>query len=444
MSDNQKQNLQLDQRRVHMKTLLMAYTVLIFLMATGCMKISKKGADKTTSQPKVVDTTEMATSPSIQSPDSPKQDFFELKNDRFDFVVSNEKVDFHFPETWPLDIYVEFTINQNKMMIPIKNEKFWSFKWPIQNQKIQFRFFSSSDFSTKPLKSIQILPELNLEISETYDLASTWNLNSEVEKIYFDELVLNRNSKLLLGSFSGQIYIKKLRSEDGSIQSFESFSKAAPDQNGRSGGFVEFIVKSAKGSLILFSLGEHGGDGSPGRSPDASIKGIRGRDGVRSTFQVEVPYCAINPNCFPIPTVVCMTPPGPGTAGAQGDRGYDGQPGKDGGNSGRYYLAFPVEGLNVLELSRAGSAGQGGHGGFGGEGGEGGDGGDGEWLDYLITKAKMKKEDAIRELNKVPQVVVAGLGIKKCESAAKGANGQRGPDGFRGANGMDGANQGKK
>ena len=114
-----------------MKLKLVTCSVAILFLATGCMKISKKGAEKTTSHVTVVEPldTYVPDQGTAQTPVtvSSSKYFFDLKTDRFDYTVSSEKIDFHFPDTWPSDIYVEVTINQNKMVIPIKKWKIFEF-----------------------------------------------------------------------------------------------------------------------------------------------------------------------------------------------------------------------------------------------------------------------------------------------------------------------------
>lgn len=420
-------------------------TAVLVFTSMSCMKVSKKGTEKENqnpaTQPEVLTTPVLQ--PTIASP-GPEvlSDFYKLKSIGFDYVVSNKEINFNFPREWPDLIYAEVIVDQSKIVIPVQNQRQWSFNWPSHDRKIQFRFHATPHVDVKPLKVAEILPPLNLKVDEVANLQSVWGLNTNVEKIFIEELTLGRQGKLLLGTFSGQVYIRKLQSENGSIQSFLTNQKAVKDQIGRSGGFVEFFVAAGSGNLNLTAIGEHGGDGSPGNQPDIHIKGTPGSDGVRSTFAFETPNCVgLGQGCSPIVIVRCITDPGPGSNGNRGDRGYPGLPGQNGGDSGRYLARHVPSEMSTTIFSREGSGGQGGHGGSGGEGGDGGLGGDGEFLDFLITNKKMSKESALETLKKPKFNFLPMASLAKCKAARNGEPGAPGLDGYPGANGTKGTNQ---
>lgn len=421
------------------KTLTLIVFVISSLVFTGCMKITKKNANAQNSE--VKNETPTPQSPTPQSPTEPFIQIQKKALTKMEFEITNEDIQFLFPQDWPESIYVEVIDNDQRTTIPVildSETKSWNFKWPGKDRKFGFNFRNTIDKNIPPLKSLEALPPLDITTAENFDLVSKYGINNNFEKIVFSRLQLLKGAKLYLNSFSGQVILNDVFSESGSIQTFPTNLKADIGTEGVSGGQVDFKILSGQGNLSLMALGQPGGDGSTGPAPDESLRGRQGEPGRLGEFG-EPGYC--NPNsgsfCFQT-TYACLKDPTNSSPGYQGLRGFRGFPGRNGGNSGLYSVSTNSSEVKVNIVAKEGKGGRGGYGGDGGEGGFGGEIGDGAGSDLLIGKFKYSKEKVMAEKN------TALLLIRfdpACNQAVRGPVGPKGPHGDQGADGLDGVNE---
>lgn len=173
------------------------------------------------------------------------------------------------------------------------------------------------------------------------------NNEKETVEIAFQSLTLKKGGVIYTMGERVLLKVHHLMAEGGSIATFPKDHTAAPQENGRSGGFVYLHLDKAEGELLISLRGENGGVGSSGREPDQSM---RGKDGI-----------AIFARCGEDSYI---------TEGQKGQQGHPGGQGMSGGDSGNFELQILDQNKFKYRLEKV--PGQGGVGGDGGRGGEGG------------------------------------------------------------------------
>jgi hypothetical protein len=342
----------------------------IFLLVTlvffsGCMKVKKKADEAQAAQAAEVHQVETLTVTKDQSFD-------------YDYVVEEgrpfQQVKFRFPSKWPNDILVR----KNHFSKPdafvdsalqIKNEKTWVDALTSE-EKIRYQFYELVGKDLKLLEEVEVLPVLDLALTEDLNLADKYSLTAKTKKIVISHLSIASGKHLFLNDYSGIIEINNLNSSNGVIQTFPDNAKASFNVTGRSGGLLRLKIMSGEGTLSINMFGEAGGDGANGAAPDASLMGAKGTQGTASKYNLSVVIGQLGS------TYYCETQPGPGNKGGQGKRGFSGLNGAKGGNSGQAIIEVTNEStLLISSFNQAGLKGFGGAGGRGGAGGPGGDSG---------------------------------------------------------------------
>lgn len=411
------------------KIQILIVLVLSSMVFTSCMKISKKNSEAKTEQSAPVPEPVLTPQAQVEIQKKPGVSL--------DYDLTDEGITFQFPTSWPETIFVEVVDQEQRITIPLilnPENKTWNFKWPGKDRKFGFIFRSQLDKKAEALKEIEVLPPLIVKTSQNVDLVATYRINSNFEKIVFQQLHLLKGAQIFLKTFTGQVIINELYSEAGTVQTFPTNDKASVGTPGLSGGRVEFKINSGEGHLSLAALGQHGGDGSAGAAPDESLRGRQGEPGHIAEFG-EPNYC--NPSssiCFN-PTYPCLKNPTDSSPGYQGLKGYRGYPGQSGGNSGLYSVLSSATSVKTNIIAKEGKGGHGGAGGAGGEGGYGGEIGDGDKMDLLIGKFKFSKERAAADRFNSWQFDPA------CKPGRVGQKGPKGPEGDFGLDGLDGVNE---
>ncbi len=169
-------------------------------------------------------------------------------------------------------------------------------------------------------------------------------------QVTFDDLEFKSQGILYTNGFNLIIRASRLISNAGIIATFPEGQKASVGQVGRSGGNLIFDLDEAHGDLNFVLRGEGGGDGKPGRKPDASLAGKDAYfvSGERKT-KWDFGY------------IKQATP---------GLRGFSGGAGQQGGDTGALELHIrSYDGFKFFPTREPGLGGQGGVGGAGGLGG---------------------------------------------------------------------------
>ena len=184
--------------------------------------------------------------------------------------------------------------------------------------------------------------------SKNYDLV----INDEIElkenmTITAAKLIITRNARIRTLDKNLIIVVDELVGEGGVIENFKESQQALWGKDGRSGGMVAIIAKSAEGSLQVRLSGENGGNGKngaitiPGRHPGcAGTDGGNGGNGgsifsqTPEGFQISVSNIAgkagekglrgVSPQSDP-PDRTVLPPCAPDTID-----GIDGKPGSSG------------------------------------------------------------------------------------------------------------------
>ena len=173
------------------------------------------------------------------------------------------------------------------------------------------------------------------------------DLSSETIDLSFQSLTLRKNGVIYTMGENVRFKVHQLNAEGGRIATFPKDQVAAPQKDGRSGGFVYLHADIAQGDLYISLSGEKGGTGEPGKDPDLSL---RGKDGI-----------AVFGRCGEDAYV---------TVGTKGEPGFSGGAGKRGGDTGNFELNISDQTKFRYHLEKI--SGKGGDGGMGGRGGEGG------------------------------------------------------------------------
>ncbi len=353
----------------------------IFLFAllalTSCMKLKKKEDEVVKPQ-----ATEQAQV-QVEAEKIFVNDRTELS---FDYELTEfsdlHTVHFYAPEGWPKDVVVRIDeagkITDRGETLNAHQE--WSDKL-LSSNKVTYQFFTKQGAQLILLGEAEILPVLDLDLTEDRNLAKEFNFSEKTKLIRIRSLKIASQKHLYLENFSGKIVIDNLSTENGFIQTFPSNSQANVDQVGRSGGEINLQINSGSGKLIVFMKGENGGSGIPAKLPDDALKGAKGERTVPADFLMTGLEARAPNEVFYNPSILlsCIKEPGLISNGHQGLRGYDGSEGRSGGNTGSIELknfATNVQLAITSEVGRGGKLSIGGAGGLGGEPGDPADGAD--------------------------------------------------------------------
>ncbi|MFS4458422.1 hypothetical protein [Bdellovibrio sp. HCB2-146] len=236
---------------------------------------------------------------------------------------------------------------------------------------------------------------------DAFQQIRTRSTSPQEYKIKLASLKMGPNGVIYTMGNTVRFDIHSLESMAGVIATFPEGSKAESGK-GRSGGAIIIQTANAQGILRIKLIGETGGQGDPGQSPTAAMKGATGATGKNGGNACGVGGIggSVGGNFNVSGTV--------GGNGGKGQQGFVGGKGYAGGSSGTLSLTVTnsVNFKPEVEIK----PGKGGAGGLGGEGGEGGDGGPG-------GKKPCAKD-------------------KYWPSGAKGPQGDRGPTGPSGSDGV--------
>lgn len=403
----------------------------ILVFSLGCMKIQKKEEGKDQNQ----NVDQPAPQTSSSSNEKEQEHKQELINELdFEYVNESDEVQFKFPSHWPHEVVVEKHRKTEKVFSRKISKLNNGWKDKIENsEKAHYKFFAKMSEQFIFLDEIEVLPILDLHLTTDYRLDEVYEIGQRIRKIRIRNLVLEKNAKIFIGAFKGQLQIDQLRSENGSIQTFPVGQRAV-EKDGRNVGGFHLDIRSAQGELNLALVAESGAHGLNGNEPDLSLTGTAGSDGEPSSFKARGgDACAgfsRGQICLVRTVYDCATEPGRGMTGGQGLAGFPGGDGSRGGSVEKVKLQNIPSSLKI-EISRiVGEKGQGGEGGKGGKGGPGGKGGDGGKKDFL----RVMKID----LQDPQNALFAGMLGKTCMPAAEGFQGPQGDKGLHGRDGSDG------
>ena len=391
----------------------------LILFLASCMKIQKKGEEQKN---------ENAVPLNRQTATVEKLDY------TYDFSNSVQRVVFTIPRDWGTDVivekfYKEKVMFQRELSLVGQN---WSDSLS-EDSKVKYRFHSKQAESLS--EDVEVIPALNLVVSEQINLSEKYELTSQVKKIYFQNLEIKSSGKLLIGDFKGEIIINKIQSDNGVLQTFAENQRADFEKDGRSVGGFNLLILEGSGFLKLNLFAEAGGDGKNGTGPDEKLTGSQGDEGAPANFEILPPetcFVFSNPICIPYILYNCITSPRDGGEGGQGEQGYSGTQAGHGGSVEKTDLVNHSNQLQVQIYKKAGQKGKGGLGGSGGRGGPGGLGGDGALRDFIRFN-KLNPDDP----HSIEKLFLQKLG-KTCTPAKQGPTGIRGEAGNNGHDGVDG------
>lgn len=396
--------------------ILIALTLIVF---SSCMKLKKKGEDQDDSQV-------TAKSQTVENLDL-----------TYDYVPSADssltRVRFTLPQGWDNDIVVKKTVNGTTTESLIRTNLTSTWDDVLTTDHVaNYKFYRKVGTDMILLDQVDVLPALDLSLTEDLNLVKFYKITSKTQKIYFKRLELEANTHLYFEDFTGPVLIENLKSNSGYLQTFEAGDRAAEGMPGKSGGTINFRIISAQGNLNILMKGQNGGNGLPALPPDAKLKGGKGTRGVHALFS----RIEISLDWGPVVTYSCKTAPGNGHQGGKGLQGYPGQEGKDGGNSGSALVENFSPNLNISVSSASGGKGFGSPGGAGGDPGEGGDGGDGaaQDLELFLKESGFKINPVLETYANSARATLAD----KCPAAASGPVGEYGELGNHGNDATDG------
>lgn len=389
--------------------ILIALTLIAF---TSCMKMKKKGED----EPAVAAPARPVTN---QQPQEVKADVTELV---YTYLPTEERaaqpVQFLFPNHWPKTVYVKKDGGES---LPVSNQGQWEDNLTSQ-EKVNYQFYSKVGMQFILLDEVEVLPILKLDVASDLNLAQKYKLSEKTRYIVFSELSLAPQAHLYLEDFSGKIEIKKIYSNSGIIQTFANDSCGDQDQNGKSGGNINFQIQSGTGFLKIVMKGQNGASGAPAKPSDMALMGLPGNRGTPAEFN------RVAGDVFNVPIYFynCVVGPGVGGNGEDGKQGYPGNNGKNGGHSGTALIENMTSDLIVSMDAISGEKGIGSVGGAGGIGGQPGRGGDGNQDDLAIYVRSHGFPETTPILSNA------------CMAAPSGVQGKQGTNGLNGVDGKNG------
>ncbi len=403
-----------------------------FMTVSSCMKLKKKEEES----PKPV--------AQVQTQEVKVEKPFVNERTELDYeyeISEDEKalpaVRFLASADWPAEILmVKKDEKEEQKLIHFDDKGEWKDFLTAQN-KVSYKFYSKLSNQSILLGEVEVLPILDLKITEDLNLAEKYKLNSKTKVIYISNLEISEQKHLFLNDYSGQVVIQNITSSGGIIQSFPLDARATLDQNGKSGGQIVLSVLAGTGLLSVVMKGENGGNGSSAKEPDITKKGLPGAPGNSAEFKP----AQCNPNflesttepfCGNLP-YDCVKTPTDGISGGRGLNGFSGNNGKVGGNSGSLSLYNESDSLKVSISTLPGSFGNGSPGGRGGVGGDGGYAGDG---------ANNDLQTYLKKMGFPTQGFLGHAGVvKTCPAAKPGGTGVEGEVGELGQKGEPGMNQ---
>lgn len=397
----------------------------IFLLGlSACMKVAKKGAENKVA-PQVI------TSEESEEKITQNRSQLTYSYD-VDGKANLKKVRFIAAANWPTSVVVKKTDGDKTSEFGAEFNE--SGEWSdllISDNKVNYQFSTKLQDQLIPLDEVEVLPPLNMEITEDVNLAQKYSLNQKTKLIYFENLNLGLQKRIYLENFSGKIQIQSLVSQSGFIQAYPANARAVNDVDGKDGGILRIEILNGTGDVTLFMKGENGGNGSSAKPPDAKLKGAPGGRGTPAQFNY---MGSANGQII----YKCSIEPGTGVDGFKGHQGNPGFPGKSGGHSGRVLVTNQSTELEVMIEAQPGVFGIGSSGGTGGEGGDPGPGADGGDEDYqLFLRAQNRCIDGGNG-----QCYVSSISVgTRCLKANDGIKGGVGDFGLSASNGIDGTKQ---
>lgn len=241
------------------------------------------------------------------------------------------------------------------------------------------------------------------------------------EKMQWGRVFFMENSILTTQGQNLFLKANQILSNNATVRSFPR-GQTAKSGDGKSGGKITLISAKAEGFLKFELRGEDGGEGLPGKAPDASLKGVAGLRGYQAVLegrQMGVMYYQ----------VTCQSQPTNGSDGFPGRQGFAGQQGGRGGDTAALEIQIANESEFHAEWIR-----DPGHGGNGGEGGLGGAGGD-------AGQAGLSGYDLMERQEPGTMRPGGGLVEGSCRLANPGHPGPQGPRGNPGDRGFEGRTQ---
>lgn len=405
----------------------MKHKILISILLLGlsaCMKVVKKGAEN-----KVVPQEIASAQPELKITRNRSQLTYSYD---VDGKANLKKVRFVAAANWPTSVVVKRTDGEKTSEFGAEfNENGEWLDLVISDNKVNYQFSSKLQDQLILLDEVEVLPPLNMDVTEDVNLAQKYSLNQKTKLIYFENLSLGLQKRIYLENFSGKIQIQNLVSQSGYIQSYPANARAVNDIDGKDGGILRIEILNGTGVMTVFMKGENGGNGSPAKPPDAKLKGAPGGPGTPAQFEFE---------SLAMGHVIhkCSTKPGEGSGGFRGRHGNPGNAGKSGGHSGRAIITNYSSDLEIMIEAQPGAFGIGSAGGTGGEGGDPGLGTDGGDQDYqLFLRATNACIDAGNG-----QCYVTSISIStRCLKGNDGVKGGVGESGQSAGNGIDGTKQ---
>lgn len=276
----------------------------------------------------------------------------------------------------------------------------------------------------------------------TFTIIATYSVAVPQDYVFDGQVVINdKNHPLLVNSYNRYFWLPQaslvtngykikfqfsemIMTENNVLMTFPAAQKAPVSSIGRSGGDVEFIGRSAQGTLRFEMRGENGGDGMYGAPySERAMAGAAGTD-----VQLHISF-STKPSS---PHNRCMYgQPGPGQNGMPGAHGRHGEKGKMGGSAGQLFLDIQDTSQFTSDIiSEPGDGGEGGAGSQGQQGGLGGRPGGGFYMD----KSPLKEEAINNYINHFSTEAYPG-----CILPPAGQNGADGLPGEKGSPGSPGS-----
>lgn len=437
---------------------LISVSVVIGLLS-GCLKIQKKDSKEpalpvvasapatpsvTRTEPALAEpVVDIKKSPALRKRTTVFQYHYESTASEKNTQQNDDHLDhvqFEFPINTPEQLLVEKTMldgqkSGSEFFITLDEEGRWNDVIISQN-KVNYKFYKKDQDGQKLLNEVEVLPVLNMNLSQDLNLMAEYQINSKTKLIYFKSLEMTSEAHLFIQDFSGNIIIENLVSSEGTLQTFPIGQRADFGKNGRSVGNFSVNVLNGSGRLNILAVAESGGDGLPGRDPDETLRGKPGGIGTPAHFiSSGTTNCGgVSGLCIRNDLYECRQPGSPGGNGGAGLRGYPGKDAGDAGDIGLIKMNSEVAQVDFKFISRTGQKGLGGPGGAGGFGGSGGPGGDGGVRDFIRERGG----DPDNVKDQVKNLFAVQLS-KACEPALPGATGPRGETGASGHDGRDGA-----
>ena len=212
--------------------ILMAVAI---VTVSSCMKLKKKDDEAAKPAPLA-----QAQEAKVEKP---------FVNDRteldYEYDISEDEkelpaVKFLASADWPSEIVITKKVlkdseKEEQKTIHFDDKGEWKDFITTEN-KVSYKFFSKVGTQSILLDEVEVLPVLDLKLTDDLNLAEKYKLNSKTKVIYIGNLEISQQKHLYLNDYSGQIIIQNINSSGGIIQAFAPLARAEVDQDGRSGG----------------------------------------------------------------------------------------------------------------------------------------------------------------------------------------------------------------